>query len=108
MPEKIGSDVLGGGSEPRMSPKKRKELEQKFREEQAKKRAEDKKRVEEMLIEELPVEGIPGAVPHEATPEERAEIIAKEQEKKKKKSVHVREHYRSPPNQEVVEIFELR
>lgn len=92
MPEKIGSDVLGG-SEPRISPKKRKELEQKFREEQAKKRAEDKKRIEELLIE-----GIPGEIPHEATPEERAEIIAKEQKKKKRKTVLVTEHYRSPPS----------
>lgn len=97
MPEKIGSDVLGSGSEPRMAPKKRKELEQKFREEQAKKRAEDKKRVEEMLIEELPIEGIPGEIPHEATPEERAKIIENEQ-KKKKRTVHVTEHYRSPPS----------
>lgn len=97
MPEKIGSDVLGG-SEPRISPKKRKELEQKFREEQAKKRAEDKKRLEEMLIEELPIEGISGEIPHEATPEERAEIIAKEQKKKKRKTVLVTEHYRSPPS----------
>jgi hypothetical protein len=91
MPERIGSDVLGSSEPPRMSPKKRKELEEKVKEELAKKKAEERP------IEELPKEGVPGEVPHEATPEERAEILDKEQ-KKKRKTVHVREHYRSRPS----------
>jgi len=95
MPEKIGSDVLGGEPEPRMSQKKRKELEEKFRAEQAKLRAEERKKLK-VIIEEVPMESIPGEIPHEATSEERGGIIDKEQ-KKKKRTVHVTEHYRTPP-----------
>ena len=94
MPEKIGSDVLGGNEPPRMPQKKRKELEQKLKEELAKKKSEEK------TIEELPSENIPGEIPHEATPEERAQILAKEQNRKKK-NVHIKQHYRSSPKQEV-------
>jgi hypothetical protein len=90
--EKIGSDVLGY-EPPRMSPKKRKELEKKLKEELAKKK---RKEAEEGELEKLPFAGMPGEFPHDATPEERAEIIERELKKKKKK-VHVSEHYRSRP-----------
>jgi sugar-specific transcriptional regulator TrmB len=91
--EKIGEDVLGGMPASRIPPKKRRELQEKL-----KKALEEKKRKEQEELEKLPTEGIPGETPHDATPEERAEIMEKfAEEMKKKKTVHVDEHLRSKP-----------
>lgn len=98
--EKIGQDVLD--SEPRQTKfdKRKTELLQqaKIKVEEEKKK---KKKMEEEELEKVPIEGIPGELPHEATPEERAEIFDKTVEDLKKKGklkdVYVKEHYRSKP-----------
>jgi len=97
MPEKIGEDVIGKGSDYYLPPltKEEKEKLKKKLEELKKKKAREKGK------EELPEEPIPGEKPHEPTPEERA-LKEEETEKMKKlvkkgKLVHVKEHFRGYP-----------
>ena len=96
--EKIGEDILGGAPPSRMPIKKRRELEEKL-----KKALEEKKRKEEEDEDnvKLPKLPIPGEIPGELSPLERAEIqqrarltgISLEEAEK----VYVREHLRSKP-----------
>lgn len=81
MSDRIGSDILGYSSLPKMSPKKKKELEQKVKEELAKKKQEEDK-------EKLPNLPVPNDLP---------EARAGEADYDKMKDVHVDEHYRGKP-----------
>jgi len=95
--EKIGSDVLGY-EPPRMPEKKRRELEQKFKEELKRLEEERQRKLEELgireeekgkirLLEEedkLPKLPIPGELPHEKKLGE-TEIEPKKKKKTKKK-----------------------
>jgi len=91
--EKIGEDVLGGAPPSRISPKKRRELEQKLKEELAKK----KKAEEEEKLSKLPIPDDQ----HELTPLEIAEIEQRARltglSFEHEKDVYVREHLRSKP-----------
>ena len=95
--ERIGEDILGGAPPSRMSPKKRKELEERL-----KKALEEKKRKEQEEEDNIKLPKLP--IPddqHELSPLERAEIqqrarltgISFEEAEK----VYVREHFRGRP-----------
>lgn len=92
---KIGSDVLGygGSGGDRISPKKKKELEERVKQEMAKK----KRLEEEEKLSKLP---IPDNVGHEMTIDERQELL----EKALDKDVHVDEHFRSKPQKKKKEV----
>lgn len=95
--EKIGEDVLGYEPSSRMSEKKRKELEQKLKEELAKKKAKEME--EEGKLPKLPT---PGEHLGEMSPEEHAELEARgrltgQLLEDEEKTVHVDEHFRKKP-----------
>ena len=98
--ERIGEDVLGGAPS-RIPPKKRKELEQKLKAELARKKAKEEEDEDNVKLPKLP---IPGEIPGELSPLERAEIqqrarltgISLEEAEK----VYVREHLRNRPKKE--------
>ena len=95
--EKIGEDILGGAPPSRMPIKKRRELEQKLKEELAKKKRTEQEEEDNIKLPKLPIPDDQ----HELSPLERAEIqqrarltgISLEEAEK----VYVREHLRSKP-----------
>ena len=94
--EKIGEDILGGAPPSRMPIKKRRELEQKLKEELAKrKKAEGEE--DNIKLPKLPVPNDQ----HQLTPLERAEIEQRARltglSFEEEKDVFVREHLRSKP-----------
>lgn len=94
--DKIGTDVFGGhGSSmlSSLSPKKRRELEKKIKEEMAKKNKADGDRDEEEKLPKLP---IPEDKPHEKV-QGKFGWDEVNKELKKNKRVHVDEHYRKKP-----------
>jgi hypothetical protein len=102
--ETIGQDVLGGaGGYSRMPEKKKKELQKQLAEELRKKREEEERRKREEELEKLPKESIPGEIPGDLTPRQRAElqqrgVLTGEQlEAEEKKTVAVKKHKRRPP-----------